>query len=71
MATLTLRDRITELVEKHGSFRNVGAVIDVDHVYLYRLHKGERADPSDDVLKKLKLKRVVVYEDATRRRTAK
>lgn len=68
-----LQNRVIELIEAHGSVRAAAAEIEVDYTYLYRLSKGERKEPSEDVLKKLCLRRVVSYEDATpvRKRRAK
>lgn len=73
MSHTLLQQRINELVDKHGSIRNAAAAVEVDHVYLFRLSTGERTEPSDDVLRKLKLRRVVTYIDTTktRRKNAK
>jgi len=49
------------LVDKHGSVRAAARVLGIDHAYLYRLKVGEKTDPSDALLKKLKLRRVVSY----------
>jgi len=56
-----LRQCIGELVDKHGSVRAAARVLGIDHAYLYRLKVGEKTDPSDALLKKLKLRRVVSY----------
>lgn len=68
-----LQNRALELIEAHGSVRAAAAEIEVDYTYLYRLSRGERKDPSDEVLRKLRLRRIVSYEDATpvRKRRAK
>lgn len=57
-----LQDRIKELAKHHGSMRVLGRVLEVDHAYLYRLSTGEKTAPSDDLLRKLKLRRVVTFE---------
>jgi peptidoglycan/xylan/chitin deacetylase (PgdA/CDA1 family) len=57
-----LQERIKELAKHHGSMRVLGRVLEVDHAYLYRLSTGETNDPGDDLLRKLKLRRVVSYE---------
>ncbi len=72
MATITtLTDRINELVEQHGSIRNAAEAVGIHFVYLFRLQSGERTEPGDDVLKKLKLRRVVTYEVVEPRRRKK
>lgn len=62
MASL-LQKRISEKVAQHGSYRAAGAVLDFDHAYLYRLANGSKTDPGDKLLRKLNLRRVVVYVD--------
>lgn len=61
----SLKERIDELVASHGSLRAVSAALGVDHVYLHRLRKGQKKAPSDEVLKKLGLRRqvIVLYFD--------
>lgn len=61
MTTTLLQERISALVERHGSIRAVARVLEVDHSYLYRLHKGEKDDPGPTLLRKLKLRRVVTF----------
>ncbi len=48
-------NRITELADAHGSLRALAQAIDVDHVYLWRLKKGEKTNPSEAILKRLGL----------------
>jgi hypothetical protein len=57
-----LQQRVKELAEHHGSIRAAARVLMVDHTYLYRLSTGEKDDPGDDLLRKLKLRRVVTFE---------
>jgi hypothetical protein len=57
-----LQERIAELAAYHGSIRDAAAVLQVDHSYLYRLSTGEKDDPGDILLKRLKLRRIVSYE---------
>ena len=47
---------------KHGSFRKAGEALNIDHSYLSYLLHGIKDNPSDDVLKKLGLRRRVIYE---------
>lgn len=60
-----LRKRIQELESRHGGLRQLSRVIGVDSAYLMRLRDGEKTNPSDRVLRKLKLKRIVtvIYKD--------
>ncbi len=56
-----LRARIQELAKHHGSLRAVARVLDMDAGYLSRLQGGLKLEPSDAVLRKLGLKRIVLY----------
>lgn len=56
-----LQKRIEALTKKHGSLRAVSRVLKIDNGYLSRLASGEKDDPSDSVLRKLGLRRVVKY----------
>jgi transcriptional regulator with XRE-family HTH domain len=59
-----LRTRILALIERHGSLRAAARVLGVDHAYLSRLSTGENHNPSDDLLRKLGLRRLITYVDA-------
>lgn len=63
---MTLRARIEELVERHGSLRAAARVLKVDHAYLSRLMTGVKCAPSDALLRKLGLRRVVTYSRINR-----
>lgn len=39
--------------EKGLSFRQLGQLANIDHAYVHRLETGEKADPSDDIVKGL------------------
>lgn len=58
-----LRLRIGELAKRHGSLRAAALVLKTDHVYLWRLSTGNKSNPSEKLLRKLGLRRVVTYED--------
>lgn len=60
-----LRERIVEEVERRGSLRAAAKSLRVDHVYLWRLMHGKKDNPGDELLRKLKLNRIVTitYED--------
>lgn len=57
-----LRERISDLIEQHGSLRATARVLMVDAGYLSRLASGEKDDPGEDLLRRMKLRRVVSYE---------
>jgi transcriptional regulator with XRE-family HTH domain len=57
-----LAERIEQLVEQHGSMREVARVTTIDVAYLSRLHSGEKVQPSKDILTRLGLRRVTTYE---------
>jgi hypothetical protein len=57
-----LQQRIAELVAQHGGVRPAARVLEVDQGYVYRLLSGEKSDPGDKLLRKLRLRRVVTYE---------
>lgn len=59
---MTLAERIAELVEQHGSLRATARVLDCDAGYLSRLQSGEKDNPDDWLLRRMKLRRVVNYE---------
>lgn len=59
-----LQERIAELIEHHGSLRAAARVVMLDPGYLSRLQSGEKDDPGDTLLRRLKLRRVVTYERA-------
>jgi len=63
---MTLKQRIDELITQHGSLRAVGRVLTIDPGYLLRLSTGEKDQPSERVLKKLKLRQIITvnYERA-------
>lgn len=63
MATKTLLQiRICELINKHGSLRNAALILQIDPGYLYRLQVGLKTEPGWQLLRRLKLRRIVTYE---------
>ena len=60
-AMVTLKERIDELCEKHGSLRKAAKAVDVDFGYLSGLRSGEKNNPSEKIISKLGLKKVVTY----------
>jgi hypothetical protein len=59
--SMTIQERIDELVAQHGSLRAVGRVTEIDAGYLSRLRSGEKVCPEKDKLRRLGLRRVVTY----------
>lgn len=57
-----LADAIELRVQIWGSLREASAQIEIDFAYLSRLKSGKKTNPSDEVLRKLGLRRVVSYE---------
>lgn len=51
--------RCRQIVVEHGSTRKAADAIGVDHAYLHRLANGECDNPSDEVLAKLGLRKIV------------
>ena len=61
MKRTTIKDRVDVLVYQAGSLRAAARKLDINHTYLWRLSKGHRTNPDDDVLAKLGLMRVTHY----------
>lgn len=59
---MTLAERIAELEAIYGSGRALARALGIDHAYLWRLSRGDKTAPSDDVLRKLGLRRVVTVD---------
>lgn len=63
---ITVADRIAELVQIFGSMQQAALGLDIDCGYLCRLASGAKTNPSDAVLARLGLERVVLYRPLTR-----
>ena len=61
LPNVLLSSRIEELEDKYGGLRAAARALRSKPSYLSRLKSGERTNPSDAVLKKLGLKKVVFY----------
>lgn len=59
---VTLRERIDELVERHGTLRATARVLMTDCGYLHRLRAGEKTEPGDPLLRRMGLREVRTYE---------
>jgi hypothetical protein len=57
----TLKRRVADVVRQHGGLRKAARALGMTPQYLWRLGEGEKDNPSDAVLRKLGLKRQVVY----------
>lgn len=66
-----LQKHIQKLVERHGSLRAVARVLEVDPGYLSRLHSGEKDEPGEALLHRLRLRRVVTYEPVQPKRVSR
>lgn len=60
--SMTLAERIAELIEQHGSLRAAARVLECDAGYLSRLQSGEKDNPEVWLLRRMNLRRVVSYE---------
>lgn len=58
--------QIGQLIHRHGSLRAAARVLGISPAYLSRLFSGEKKDPSDTMLRKLGLRRVVTYVSIVR-----
>ena len=54
-----LTERIDELVIRHGGLRAAARVLGIDPAYLSKLRQGKKTNPSTQLLRRLKLQRVV------------
>ena len=57
----TVSRRIEELAEQYGSVKEVANRLGVNATYLHRLANGSKTSPSEDVIEKLGLRRIVSY----------
>jgi len=60
--SITLQERVAQLVLQHGGLRAAGRAVDIDPGYLHRLAEGDRARPSKLLLKRMGLRELRVYE---------
>ena len=59
MKKISIREEIERLEKRYGSLRAVARELEINHVYLHRLKYGEKNNPSDDILRKLGLYKIV------------
>lgn len=58
---MKIKTRIEQLISHHGTLRGVSRETKIDIAYLHRLYKGDMSNPSDEILEKLGLIKVVDY----------
>lgn len=59
---IKLTTAVEAVIAEHGGARKAGRALGVDFAYLLRLKSGEKSNPTEEMLKKLRLRRVVTYE---------
>lgn len=64
MNFVTIGQRTEELILQHGGYRAAARVLQIDPAYFWRLHAGEKSNPTDAMLRKLGLKKVTLYTKA-------
>ncbi len=67
MIATELSASISMLAKQHGSLRKAARALKIDHAYLWRLKQGKKNDPSEAVLRKLGLRRIVIVTYVDRR----
>lgn len=58
---ISIKDAVDALVVKHGGVRPAARAIQINYAYLSRLRSGEKTNPTGAVLRKLGLRKIVVY----------
>ena len=59
---LTIPQAVDALVARHGSLRKAARIVQINYAYLSRLRSEEKTEPTDAVLRRLGLRRIVTYE---------
>jgi hypothetical protein len=57
-----LTEAVQRAIDKHGGLRAAARALDINWAYLWRLHRGEKRNPTTKVLRKLKLRKIVLFE---------
>jgi len=60
--SITIKERLEELEQKWGGSNSAALKSCIDQAYWSRLKSGKRTNPSDLVLAKLGLVKVIMYE---------
>ena len=61
MTTITIPERINELMAEHGGLNRAAKAVKLYPSYLSRLRNGHQTNPSPEALKKLGLVRRITY----------
>jgi len=59
--SLTIPVVVDALVTKHGGLRAAARAVQINYAYLSRLRTGQKTNPTAAVLRKLGLRKMVVY----------
>lgn len=65
---VVLNKYVQKLIKENGGLRAASRVLQIDNSYLNKMATGIRTDPSDEVLKKLKLRKLVMYVPKRRKK---
>lgn len=57
---------VAALKKQHGTWRAAGAAVNINYAYLYRLFKGVKTHPDEEVLAKLGIERRITYHQTQR-----
>jgi len=55
----TIKAACEKSIVQHGSIRKAAKALGIDHAYLFRLKTGEKTGPSEELIEKLGLYRVI------------
>lgn len=58
---MTLAQHVKVLIKQHGGLRAAARAVRLSAPYLLRLRDGDKKDPSDEVLRRLGLRRVITF----------
>lgn len=56
-----VREQIGQLIHRHGSLRKCARVLEISPAYLSRLFRGEKDEPSEKLLRKMGLRKIISY----------
>ena len=57
-----IQRKVEELIMEFSGLRRAARLLNIDPAYLHRLRMGQKKNPSQFILSKLGLRRVVSYE---------
>ena len=56
-----LTDRVQQLIDQNDTAHDAATALDISPSYFSRLATGEKTNPSDGILRKLGLRKIVLY----------